>query len=96
VNDEDKVVFNKIAIVRAQTDGIWIAGLPDEAEIITIGQGFVNDGETVNPQPETGTDSSPEGQPITGVPEIDELEEQPAGDGQITGRAEAAQPEQAE
>ena len=33
---------------------------------------------------------------MAGVPEIDELEEQPAGDGQITGSAEAAQPEQAE
>ncbi len=96
VNAEDRVVFNKIAIMRAQTDGIWIAGLPDEARIITIGQGFVNDGETVNPQPETGTDASPEGQPMAGVPEIDELKEQPTGDGQITGSAEAAQPEQVE
>jgi multidrug efflux system membrane fusion protein len=38
--------------VRAQTDGIWVSGLPDEARIISIGQGFVNDGETVDPQPD--------------------------------------------
>ena len=96
VNDENKVVFNKIAIVRAQTDGIWIAGLPDEAEIITIGQGFVNDGETVNPQAETSTEDAPKEQSMTGVPEIDESEDTSAGAGQITGSAEAAQPERVE
>lgn len=96
VNDENKVVFNKIAIVRAQTDGIWIAGLPDETEIITIGQGFVNDGETVDPQPETGGEDGAEEQPMAGVPEIDELEETSTGEGQITGSAEAAQSERVE
>ena len=54
VNAENVVEFHKIAIVRAQTDGIWISGLPDQTQIISIGQGFVNDGETVDPQVDDG------------------------------------------
>ena len=52
VADDNTVVFNEIEIVRAQTDGLWIAGLPDQARIITIGQGFVTDGETVDAKPD--------------------------------------------
>ncbi|SNS48713.1 efflux RND transporter periplasmic adaptor subunit [Antarctobacter heliothermus] len=52
VNDKDIVEFHKVRIVRAQTDGIWVSGLPKEAQIISIGQGFVNDGQTVSPKPE--------------------------------------------
>ena len=52
VGDDDRIVFHEIAIVRAQTDGIWVSGLPDEARIVTVGQGFVNDGEIVDPRPE--------------------------------------------
>ncbi|ASM74839.1 MULTISPECIES: efflux RND transporter periplasmic adaptor subunit [Roseobacteraceae] len=54
VNPENVVEFHKIDIVRAQTDGIWVSGLPEQTQIITIGQGFVNSGETVNPQAEQG------------------------------------------
>lgn len=50
VNADNVVVFNEIEIVLAQPDGIWVAGLPQEANLITVGQGFVNDGEAVNPQ----------------------------------------------
>ncbi|MBQ2260893.1 MAG: efflux RND transporter periplasmic adaptor subunit [Loktanella sp.] len=53
VDDDNRVVFSLVEIVRAQTDGIWIAGLPDTARIITIGQGFVTDGDAVDPRPQT-------------------------------------------
>lgn len=52
VNTDDVVVFSEIKIERAQTDGIWVSGLPDAVNIITIGQGYVNNGQTVDPQPE--------------------------------------------
>ena len=49
--DADSVVrFYEIQVVRAQIDGIWVLGLPDEVQIITVGQGFVRDGERVNPR----------------------------------------------
>ncbi|HEY9040108.1 MAG TPA: efflux RND transporter periplasmic adaptor subunit [Roseovarius sp.] len=69
VNGDNIVEFHEISIVRAQTDGIWVSGLPDEARIISIGQGFVNDGETVDPQPD-GDDSLADVQePLPGAPE---------------------------
>jgi multidrug efflux system membrane fusion protein len=52
VGEDDRVAFHQVEIIRAQTDGIWVTGLPDSARIITVGQGFVNDGELVDPQPE--------------------------------------------
>lgn len=52
VEDDDMVAFHPVQIVRAQTDGVWVTGLPDTARIITVGQGFVNPGETVDPQPD--------------------------------------------
>ncbi|MFC3612833.1 efflux RND transporter periplasmic adaptor subunit [Lutimaribacter marinistellae] len=52
VNDENKVVFHEVVLERAQTDGVWISGLPDTVRLITIGQGFVSDGEPVSPSVE--------------------------------------------
>ena len=48
VTADNIVEFHEIAIVRAQTDGIWISGLPARANIITVGQGFVRAGEAVD------------------------------------------------
>ncbi|WBU56697.1 efflux RND transporter periplasmic adaptor subunit [Paracoccus sediminicola] len=45
--EDGKVAFYEVELVRAEVDGLWVAGLPDEAVIITIGQGFVRDGEPV-------------------------------------------------
>ncbi|QJF53027.1 efflux RND transporter periplasmic adaptor subunit [Roseobacter ponti] len=47
VTDNDQVAFSPIQVVRAEIDGIWVTGLPETARIITVGQGFVNAGETV-------------------------------------------------
>ncbi|MFA8441082.1 efflux RND transporter periplasmic adaptor subunit [Yoonia sp.] len=51
VLEDNTVAFSQVAIVRAQTDGVWVAGLPEEADIITVGQGFVTAGDVVDPQP---------------------------------------------
>lgn len=51
VVEGNKVAFENVSIVRAQTDGVWITGLPEEARIITIGQGFVTAGDIVDPNP---------------------------------------------
>ncbi|KQI70454.1 ABC transporter substrate-binding protein [Loktanella sp. 5RATIMAR09] len=48
--DADAIVtFYPIQVVKAQIDGIWVTGLPDKVDVITVGQGFVNEGETVIP-----------------------------------------------
>lgn len=47
VGDGNKVEFHAAKIVRADNDGIWIAGLPAHSRIITMGQGFVRIGDQV-------------------------------------------------
>lgn len=49
VNGGDVVEFFPIEVVRAQIDGIWVTGLPDQVDIITVGQGYVNEDEVVAP-----------------------------------------------
>lgn len=50
VDAENIVHFYPIEIVRAEIDGIWVSGLPNEINLITVGQGYVSDGEEVRPQ----------------------------------------------
>ncbi len=49
VNGDNVVAFYPIQVVKAQIDGIWVTGLPDTADVITVGQGFVNEAEVVAP-----------------------------------------------
>ena len=58
VDDDNVVRFYPIDVVRAQIEGIWVTGLPETARIITVGQGFVNDGETVRAQPASDVTAS--------------------------------------
>lgn len=52
VDAENTVAFFPIDVVRAQIDGVWVTGLPDTVDIVTVGQGFVSEGEIVSPQTE--------------------------------------------
>ncbi|MEM9967123.1 MAG: efflux RND transporter periplasmic adaptor subunit [Pseudomonadota bacterium] len=48
--DTDAVVsFAPISVMRDTKDGIWVTGLPEEADIITVGQEFVTAGVKVAP-----------------------------------------------
>ena len=49
VDADNVVAFFPIQIVKAQIDGIWVTGLPESVDVITVGQGFVNEGEVVAP-----------------------------------------------
>ncbi|SDY35476.1 efflux RND transporter periplasmic adaptor subunit [Citreimonas salinaria] len=58
--DADNVVrFLPIEIERAQLDGVWVSGLPETAQVITVGQGFVREGDRVEPRPEEGAAGLP-------------------------------------
>ncbi|MEW6981136.1 efflux RND transporter periplasmic adaptor subunit [Colwelliaceae bacterium 6471] len=46
---DNKVIFTPIDIVKSESDGIWLTGLGAQADIITLGQGFVRAGDTVEP-----------------------------------------------
>ena len=52
INDQGKVEFVVADIALSSADGVWIAGLPPTATIITVGQGFVATGSVVNAIPE--------------------------------------------
>ncbi len=47
VNQQDRVEFLPVQVIRSTADGLWIAGLPENIRIITVGQGFVRVGEKV-------------------------------------------------
>ncbi len=48
VDKEDTVLFIPAQLVKAETDGVWLSGLPDVARIITVGQGFAREGDKVH------------------------------------------------
>lgn len=58
VDDDDRVEFHAIDPMRADATGLWVAGLPEEIRIITIGQGFATIGEPVRVLAEE-TDATP-------------------------------------
>lgn len=47
VNEQGAVEFHHVTIVRDEADGVWVAGLPEVATLITVGQELVVPGETV-------------------------------------------------
>ncbi|WP_244430314.1 efflux RND transporter periplasmic adaptor subunit [Roseivivax halodurans] len=48
--EDGTVAFHPVEIVKTEINGVWATGLPDQAEIITVGQGFVRAGEPVRAQ----------------------------------------------
>ena len=52
INEEGEVEFVVADVALSTNDGVWVAGLPDMATIITVGQGFVVPGTVVNAVPE--------------------------------------------
>jgi multidrug efflux system membrane fusion protein len=47
VDETSRVRFVPVEIIESTTDAILVSGLPDEARIIVIGQGYVVDGQRV-------------------------------------------------
>jgi len=51
VGADNTVVFHAITVVKTETNGAWVTGLPNPITLITLGQGFVNPGEEIEPVP---------------------------------------------
>ena len=51
VTKENIVKFHKIEILRTKKEGVWVTGLPNQIKIITQGNGFVEEGESVEQIP---------------------------------------------
>lgn len=50
IDENNRVQWRKVDLLGSQTDGAWVAGLGQQAMIITRGQGFVEIGELVDPE----------------------------------------------
>jgi multidrug efflux system membrane fusion protein len=56
VNAQHEVEFHRVALARSEANGVWVTGLPDTANIIVVGQGYVSAGqpvEAVEARPDT-------------------------------------------
>jgi multidrug efflux system membrane fusion protein len=49
IDDQNQVIFNPVDLLRDEADGVWLGGLPDQANVIVVGQDFVTEGVTVTP-----------------------------------------------
>ncbi|AEF54652.1 efflux RND transporter periplasmic adaptor subunit [Marinomonas posidonica] len=48
IDINNKVKIMPVVIVKSERDQIWVKGLPNNVNIITVGQGFVSEGDTVD------------------------------------------------
>ena len=51
VDTENTVGFLPVQVIGEDSEGLWIAGLPPQLRIITVGQEFVKAGQVVTPVP---------------------------------------------
>jgi len=49
VDNDDRVRFYPVAIAGSAPEGMQVSGLPDSIRVITVGQGFVTEGQRVQP-----------------------------------------------
>lgn len=56
IDADNQVVFHEVEIVRSEASEVWVAGLPESANVIVVGQGYAAAGQRVAPswlEPET-------------------------------------------
>ena len=58
VDEENRVVFHPAEFVRSMSESVWLQGLPKNLRLITVGQGFVQNGELVEPVVESENEAS--------------------------------------
>src|SRR6056297_3599267 len=49
VDDAQRVTFVPVTLMRDTPNGVWLTGLPEDADVIVIGQEYVTEGVTVEP-----------------------------------------------
>ena len=56
VVNENRVAFVPISIIKVEPDGIWLGGVGEQVDVITVGQGFVREGDNVIPIRKAGNE----------------------------------------
>ncbi|MFO7725826.1 MAG: efflux RND transporter periplasmic adaptor subunit [Oceanipulchritudo sp.] len=54
VDEENTVRFYEADIVKTEPDAIWLTGMPETIRLITVGQGFTQEGDRVKVAEESG------------------------------------------
>ena len=54
VDDTDTVRFAPVAVIDETPNGAWVTGLPDQANVISLGQDYLSEGAQVEPVPASG------------------------------------------
>jgi multidrug efflux system membrane fusion protein len=60
VGEDSRTQFAPVTVLRDTREGIWVAGLPEKADIITVGQEFVRAGVLVEPHFDAPDEAMPE------------------------------------
>jgi len=47
VDELQRAEFMPVQIERSESDGVWVSGLPETADVITVGQGYVTPGQQI-------------------------------------------------
>jgi multidrug efflux system membrane fusion protein len=58
INDRGEVEFIVADIALSTSNGVWLTGLPETATIITVGQGYVSNGASVDAIPESDAETA--------------------------------------
>lgn len=58
INEKGLVEFVVADVALSTNNGIWLTGLPQDATIITVGQGYVQSGSLVDAVPESDTNTA--------------------------------------
>ncbi len=48
LNIDNRVEFMPVTVLRDEERGVWVSGLPDQIEVIVVGQEFVTDGQLLD------------------------------------------------
>jgi len=48
IDIDNRVVISPVSIVKSEREQVWVSGLPDNVNIITVGQGFVSAGDEID------------------------------------------------
>lgn len=49
VDEQQRVQISDVSLIRTEREGFWLAGLPQQVQLITVGHAFVSAGEQVEP-----------------------------------------------
>ncbi|MBZ2188509.1 efflux RND transporter periplasmic adaptor subunit [Alcanivorax sp. JB21] len=52
LDDDDRVLLTRVRLLSATSRAAWVSGLPEHVRLITVGGGFVAEGDQVDPRQE--------------------------------------------